>query len=43
MILTKYNEERTLRVARKQDRITGKARDKTIYDFPYSGSSTCSK
>ena len=35
-IPTEYNEEQTLRVVRKQDRITGEARNKTINDFPYA-------
>jgi hypothetical protein len=35
-IPTEYNEEQTLRVIRKQDRISGEARGKTIYDFPYT-------
>jgi hypothetical protein len=33
---TEYNQEHTLRVIRKQDRITGEARSKTINDFPYA-------
>jgi len=35
-IPTEYNEEATQRVIRKQHRIPGEARDKTIYDFPYA-------
>ena len=34
-IPTEYNEEQTQRVIRKQHRISGEGRDKTIYDFPY--------
>ena len=35
-IPTEFNEEQTQRVVRKQHRISGEARDKTIYDFPYA-------
>src|SRR5215813_934 len=35
-IPTEYNEEQTLRVIRKQHGLSGEARDKTIYDFPYT-------
>src|ERR687888_399876 len=35
-IPTEYNEEQTLRVIRKQDRIRGESRSKTINDFPYA-------
>jgi Protein of unknown function (DUF2795) len=35
-IPTEYNEEQTQRVIRKQHRISGEGRDKTIYDFPYA-------
>jgi hypothetical protein len=35
-IPTEYNEEKTLRVIRKQHSISDEARDKTIYDFPYT-------
>jgi Protein of unknown function (DUF2795) len=35
-IPTEYNEEQTLRVIRKQDRITGEDRSKIINDFPYA-------
>lgn len=35
-IPTEYNEEQTQRVTRKQHRISGEGRDKTIYDFPYA-------
>jgi hypothetical protein len=34
-IPTEYNEEQTLRAIRKQNRIKGEARNKTINDFPY--------
>jgi len=35
-IPTEYNEEQTKRVIRKQHRLSGEGRDKTIYDFPYT-------
>ena len=35
-IPTEYNEEQTQRVIRKQHSLSGEARDKTIYDFPYT-------
>ena len=35
-IPTEYNEEQTLRTIRKQSRIKGEARSKTINDFPYA-------
>ena len=35
-IPTEYNEEQTQRATRKQHRISGEGRDKTIYDFPYA-------
>jgi hypothetical protein len=35
-IPTEFNEEQTQRVIRKQHTISGEARDKTIYDFPYT-------
>ena len=35
-IPTEYNEEQTQRVIRKQHRISGEGRNKTIYDFPYA-------
>src|ERR671931_445368 len=35
-IPTEYNEEQTLRTIRKQSRIKGESRSKTINDFPYA-------
>src|ERR687888_2029307 len=35
-IPTEYNEEQTLRAIRKQDKIIGETRGKTINDFPYT-------
>ena len=35
-IPTEFTEEQTQRVVRKQHRISGEARDKTIYDFLYT-------
>jgi hypothetical protein len=35
-IPTEYNEEQTLRAIRKQDKIIGETRSKTINDFPYT-------
>jgi hypothetical protein len=37
-IPTEYNEEQTQRIIRKQDRIPGEGRKKTINDFPYTAS-----
>jgi hypothetical protein len=33
-IPTEYNAEQTLRALRKQDRVEGEQRDKTVSDFP---------
>src|ERR671930_1544462 len=35
-IPTEYNEEQTLRIIRKQDKVIGEKRSKTINDFPYA-------
>ena len=35
-IPTEFNEEQTRRAIRKQDRISGERREKTINDFPYT-------
>src|SRR5919202_4683398 len=35
-IPTEYNEEQTLRAIRKQDKVIGETRSKTINDFPYT-------
>jgi hypothetical protein len=35
-IPTEYNEEQTERVIRRQHRVSGEGRSKTIYDFPYT-------
>ena len=33
---TEYNQEQTLRTVRKQDKVPGQSRSKTINDFPYA-------
>jgi hypothetical protein len=35
-IPTEYNEEQTLRAIRKQDKVMGETRSKTINDLPYT-------
>jgi Protein of unknown function (DUF2795) len=35
-IPTEYNEEQTLRAIRKQDKVIGETRSKTVNDFPYT-------